>query len=178
MNWWREIIVEYKVKKLWSYKSYELITIIDQSNFQFHDLNSTLFIINRDSKYQRYLLIDGKDAENIINQYLAELVENNDESHNRIIELYNSINFYYSNNVSSHVEFLNDVDDEIAKRVKKVIRVYDLNKFSFIGNEKVQERIYKIETQYFAEYWLAKYSFNCNKLSVSKELLIKEEIKE
>jgi hypothetical protein len=166
---------KYKIEIIDSIKSIDIISIIDESNFQLHGLNQTIFAIDKSEKVgARYKILTETDLLSFINQEICpEIVESEKFE---VIKFYNKLFEHYHNGFDTTLKFF---DKENSKEFEQL-------GFSKYINEVVDKDLIPMR-DYYNHYYLIKdrdgsnidfyqivYTFICKQLNVEHYLIIRK----
>jgi hypothetical protein len=170
---------KYEVDSIFEINNFQVISIIDHSNFQLHGLNYEVYAIDKSAEYNsRYYKISSENMIDFINKTLIITGKNKfkDESDQiKLIEFYNSLLIYLSKYLYT-IEFYSEKNKEM---------------FSYLEDSFLFKNIMKKENNYFQhlyykrgsdndaseiEYYSIIYSFDQNELKVEKHLLYRIKI--
>lgn len=162
----------YDVEVIDSILSFQVISIIDKSNFQLHGLHRTLFAINKSDSIYRYSEINDNNLLEFINNRIYPEIKNKDKF--RLIQFYNKV-FAYLNSGFLKFEFYDKNNEKDFQALDKLYRFRDIVSKDMIGKRDHYEHIYRIfeDNTDPVDFYRVLYWFECDKLRVEKVLLLR-----
>lgn len=167
----------YDVEVIDSILSFQVISIIDKSNFQLHGLHWTMFAINKSDSFYRYSEINNNNLLEFINKRIYPEIKDKDKF--RLIQFYNKV-FAYLNSGFLKYEFYDKNNEKEFHALDKLYRFRDIVTNDVIGKRDHYEHIYRIfearifeESFYPVDFYRVLYWFDCDKLRIEKELLLR-----
>ena len=167
---------KYEVDSIFEINNFQVISIVDSTNFRLHGLNYEVYAIDKSATYDsRYYKITTENMIDFINNVIIINSKNKfKDSSDQImlIELYNSLLIYFSRYIYT-IEFFNEDNKEKFKYLEGSFRFKDVMKKE---NNYFQHLYYKMESHNDVreiEYYNIIYSFDRNELKVENHLLYK-----
>lgn len=170
---------KYEVDSIFEINNFQVISIVDYSNFQLHGLNYEVYAIDKSATYDfRYYKITSENMIDFINKTIIFNGKNKfkDESYQiKLIEFYNSL-LIYLNKYLYTIEFYSEKNKKLFNYLEGSFRFKDIMKKE---NNYFQHLYFKRESNNDSseiEYYSIIYSFDQNELKVENRLLYKLKI--
>ena len=159
---------KYEVDTINEFRNFQIISIVDKTNFQLHCYNFSVFAIDKLAEFEtRYYELNKDSFLNFINDELYGKIGDNEQPH--LIDIYNSL-YSYFNKCTSKIIFYNKKNKSEFKYLQGKFNFDDLNR---TGDYFQNLYCIKNEESDTVEYYQILYFFDCDKIRVENFLLYK-----
>ena len=165
---------KYKVELIDSIKGFNVISIIDENNFQLHGLNETVFTIAKSEEVgDRYKILTEDKYLNFINQEICPQIVESEKY--EVINFYNKLFEHFHDGFYTTVEFYNNDNSKefeqlgLLKYIREVVSKDLISK----GDQYNHYYLIKDKDGSNTDFYQIVYRFECNHLIVEHYLIIR-----
>ncbi len=167
--------LKYSAKLLWQYEALKLIQITDETNFQLHGLDQSLFLIDTLNPIDRYHELSRATVETFISQRYCKSCDISDSLFLHLVDLFNQVFLAEHDSFYSPTRMMNNENDLTFLPVTKVINPHSIFRIRRSDKLIYHQRIYKRFENVgdTCEYWLIQYNCEPGRFWVDSKLLLR-----
>lgn len=159
---------KYEIDTINGFRNFQIVSIIDKTNFQLHCYNFNIYAIDKSAEFGiRYYELNNDNFLNFINDELYKKIKDSEKLY--LINIYNSL-YSYFNRCTSEIVFY---DEKNKSEFKYLDGKFNFNDLSRTDNYFQNLYCVKNESGDSVEYFHILYFFDCDGMRVESFLLYK-----